>query len=49
MKKKDTIAFLRVRQSMNRNSGIAISANDRKTLAPLLDELKRRFWPGEED
>lgn len=45
MKKKDTIGFLRVKQSMNRNSGIGISANNRKSLAPLLDELKKRFWP----
>jgi len=45
MKKKDTIGFLRVRQAINRNNGIAVSATDRKSLATLLQELKCRFWP----
>jgi GTP-binding protein HflX len=44
MKKKDTIGFLRVRQAINRNNGIAVSATDRKSLATLLQELKCRFW-----
>ena len=45
MKRRDTIGFLRLRQMMNRNNGIAVSATDRKTLNFLLNELKSRFWP----
>jgi len=48
LKKKDTITFLRVAQARKRFEGIAVSALDRKSLAPLLDELKRRFWPDAE-
>ena len=45
LKKRDTIAFLKVRQARFRHDALAVSAVDRKTLTPLLDELKRRFWP----
>lgn len=45
LKKRDTIAFLRVRQAQLRNQAIAISALDRKSFTTLLDELRRRFWP----
>lgn len=45
MKRKDTIAFLRVKQVARRHDAICLSATDRKSLAPLLDELKNRFWP----
>jgi len=45
MKKKDTIAFLRVRQFARTHGGIMIAARDRKSLTPLLEELQRRFWP----
>jgi GTP-binding protein HflX len=48
MKKKDTVAFLRVRQSARTGGGITVSARDRKSLAPLMDELQRRFWPDEQ-
>lgn len=44
MKKNDTIAFLRVRQVARTRGGIMISARDRKSLDPLIDELQRRFW-----
>jgi GTP-binding protein HflX len=44
MKKKDTVSFLRVRQSARTQKGIAVSARDRKSLKPLMDELQRRFW-----
>ena len=47
MKKKDTVAFLRVRQSVRTCSGVTVSARDRASLAPLMDELQRRFWPEE--
>ncbi len=49
MKKKDTVAFLRVRQSARTQNSVTVSARDRKSLAPLIDELQRRFWPLDED
>jgi len=48
MKKKDLVAFLRVRQSIRTQNSVMVSARDRKSLAPLLDELQRRFWPEED-
>ena len=48
LKRKDTIAFLRIAQARRRYDAISISALDRKSLKPLLDELKRRFWPDSE-
>lgn len=47
MKKKDTVAFLRVRQSARTEGGITVSARNKKTLQPLLEQLQSRFW--EED
>ena len=44
IKKIDTIAFLKVRQLARRKNGIMVSANDRKSLAPLITELQQRFW-----
>ena len=49
MKKKDTVAFPRVRQSARTENSVTTSARDRKSLAPLIAELQRRFWPEEED
>ena len=48
MKKADTVAFLKVRQIARTRGGITVSARDRKSLAPLIQELQRRFWLGEE-
>lgn len=48
MKKKDTVAFLRVRQSARTQNSVTTSARDRKSLAPLIAELQRRFWPEED-
>ncbi len=48
MKKADTVAFLKVRQIARTRGGITVSARDRKSLAPLIQELQQRFWPGEE-
>jgi GTP-binding protein HflX len=48
MKKKDTVAFLRVRQSARTKNSVMVSARDRKSLAPLLAELQRRFWPDDD-
>jgi GTP-binding protein HflX len=44
MKKKDTVGFLRVRQVARTRNSVTVSARDRKSLAPLVDELQRRFW-----
>jgi GTP-binding protein HflX len=48
IKKKDTVAFLRVRQAARTQNSVTVSARDRKSLKPLLDELQRRFWTGDE-
>ena len=47
MRKKDMVAFLRVRQSARTQNSVTVSASDRKSLVPLMDELQRRFWPEE--
>jgi len=47
MKKKDTVAFLRVRQSARTQNSVTVSARDRTSLEPLVVELQRRFWPEE--
>jgi len=44
MRKKDTIGFLKVKQLVRTRGGIMVSAQDRKSLTPLMDELQRRFW-----
>jgi GTP-binding protein HflX len=44
MKRKDTVAFLRVRQAARTQNSVTVSACDRKSLAPLVEELQRRFW-----
>ena len=48
LKKKDTVAFLRVRQSARTQNSVTVSARDRKSLKPLMDELQCRFWPEDE-
>jgi len=45
LKKRDTVAYLRVKQAQIRHKAISISAVQRPTLQPLLEELKRRFRP----
>lgn len=45
LKRSDTIAFLRIVQARRRHAALSISACDRKSLAPLLEALKSRFWP----
>ena len=47
LKKSNTIAFLRVRQVARTRGGVMVSARDRKSLAPLIEELQSRFWPNE--
>ena len=48
LKKKDTVAFLKVRQIARTQNGLTVSARDRKSLKPLIDELQKRFWEVEE-
>jgi GTP-binding protein HflX len=48
MKKKDTVAFLRVRQSARLQNSVTVSSRDRKSLTPLINELERRFWQEED-
>lgn len=47
IKKKDTVAFLRVRQAARTQNSVIVSAKNRKSLQPLLDKLQKKFW--EED
>jgi GTP-binding protein HflX len=49
LKKKDTVAFLKVRQSARTRNSVTVSARDRKSLKPLMDELQRRFWAEDEE
>ena len=49
MKKRDTVAFLKVRQSARTQNSVTVSARDRKSLTPLMAELQRRFWPEDDD
>ncbi|MBL0224098.1 MAG: GTPase HflX [Geobacteraceae bacterium] len=49
MKRKDTVAFLRVRQAARTRNSVTVSARDRKSLTPLVDELQRRFWTEESE
>lgn len=45
LKKRDTVAYLRVKQAQMRYQALPVSALKRDSLLPLLDALKRRFWP----
>ncbi len=49
MKKKDTVGFLRVKQLARTQHSVIISARNRKSLAPLMEELQRRFWQDDAD
>lgn len=44
LKQRDPLAFMKVRQVTRKYNAIAISAQDRKSLEPLLKELQQRFW-----
>jgi GTP-binding protein HflX len=44
MKKTDPLSFMKVRKVANSLNAITITASDRKSLAPLLLEMQRRFW-----
>ena len=45
LKRRDPLAFMKVRQLTRRHGSISISALDGATLEPLLVEMERRFWP----
>lgn len=45
LKQRDMISYLRINQAIRRFNAISISALDRKKTVPLLNELKKRFWP----
>jgi GTP-binding protein HflX len=49
LRKKDPVSFIRVRQSGRRYKAISVSALDRTSLDPLLVELEKLFWAGEQD
>jgi GTPase len=44
LKKSDPLAFMKVRQVTRKLSAISVSAADRKSLDPLMNELQQRFW-----
>jgi GTP-binding protein HflX len=44
MKKKAPLAFMKVRQIARRHNAITLSAQNEKSLEPLLKELERRCW-----
>jgi GTP-binding protein HflX len=44
MKRKNTLAFMKVRQLARRLGAVYVSALDEKSLDPLLTEMERRFW-----
>ncbi len=47
LKRDNPLAFMKVRKLANRYGAILVSASDPGTLAPLLAEMEKRFWPGE--
>ena len=49
LRKKDPVSFIRVRQAGRRYKAISVSALDRTSLEPLLAELEKLFWAGEQD
>ncbi|HEY6007227.1 MAG TPA: GTPase HflX [Geobacteraceae bacterium] len=47
LKKRDPLAFMKVRQVARRLGAITVSARDTASLEPLLAEMERRFWAEE--
>ena len=45
LKRKNPLAFMKVRQLARRHRAIEISALDSSSMEPLLQEMERRFWP----
>ncbi|QSV47287.1 GTPase HflX [Geobacter benzoatilyticus] len=44
LKKKNPLAFMKIRQLSRRFNAITVSASDHASLEPLLQEMERRFW-----
>jgi GTP-binding protein HflX len=44
MKRKNPLAFMKVRQLARRLGAVYVSALDERSLDPLLTEMERRFW-----
>ena len=44
LKRRDPLAFMKVRQVARRLGAITVSARDAASLEPLLQEMERRFW-----
>ncbi len=49
LRKRDPVSFIRIRHSGRRYRAISVSALDRSSLDPLLAELEKLFWAGEQD
>jgi GTPase len=49
LKSQDILAFMKARQAVKRYGAITLSAKSAGSIAPLLDELEKRFWPMESD
>jgi GTP-binding protein HflX len=47
LKRKNPLAFMKSRTVAHRLSALAISANNKKSLSPLLTSLESLFWPAE--
>lgn len=45
LKRSNPLAFMKVRQLLRRYNALLVSARNRKSLSPLIEELRRRFWP----
>jgi GTP-binding protein HflX len=45
LKKKNPLAYMKIRQLSRRYGAISISARDNESLLPLLAEMEKRFWP----
>lgn len=49
LKRKNPLAFMKVRQLARRFNAVTVTAMEPVTLEPLLQEMERRFWPGKTD
>jgi GTP-binding protein HflX len=45
LKSQDILAFMKAKQAVRRYGAITLSAKNPESIASLLDELERRFWP----
>jgi GTP-binding protein HflX len=45
MRTHDPLSFLRARHFMNKADALRVSAQDKRSLTPLLGALQKRFWP----